>query len=769
MENEEIIYNGVIVSVAIEKSLYSFDMLFNYLAAFETENEVCAGKRVLIPFGRGTAKHIGMIFNVRNNEYKPGKIKKIYRVLDEKPVLNDEMLKMATWLKETTFCTYYDAIRTILPAGMNLKINNNGDGNSENIKTKTGSETLRMVRLIENEDDSLFSEEYTPKQNAVIKLLEECGAASVKEACYACNVTSAVVATLIKKGRLEEFSTSVSRSVTVNRTATGNPSDIKLSPKQEEIFNSLKGLLKSEKANCALLRGVTGSGKTSVFIKLIEYAIKIEKTAILLIPEISLTPQTMENFIALFGNDVAIIHSNLSLGQRLDEYKRIENGGVKIVIGTRSAIFAPLSNIGIIIIDEEGEHTYKSERSPRYHAREAAKQRAFYHKALLLLASATPSLESYHFAKTGRYSLFELEERYSKALLPDVYLVDMKIEAENGNRTNFSEMLLHEINSNLEKGEQTIILLNRRGYHTYANCIACGAVIECPNCALSLTYHKANESVSCHYCGFMKPMPEKCGKCGSRFIHQSGTGTQRIEDELGEYFPKARILRMDADTTISKTAFETKFKQFGNKEFDIMVGTQMIAKGLDFENVTLVGVLLIDKALYSGDYLGYEKTFSLVTQVVGRSGRGSKKGRAYIQTFTPDHYVLELAAAQDYVKFYEEETEIRKALIFPPFCDVFMICFSSADEKASLNAAAEFLKIIKPLLENAEGLPPYRVLGPTKSGAGRKNGKYKHKLIIKSKNNNVFRKVLDEAQKKAFGQKAFKDIGFYIDINGDIE
>jgi primosomal protein N' (replication factor Y) len=385
----------------------------------------------------------------------------------------------------------------------------------------------------------------------------------------------------------------------------------------------------------------------------------------------------------------------------------------------------------------------------------------------LLLASATPSIESYHRAKTGQYALFELNERYSRAILPDVYLVDMKIEHENGNRGNFSSVLLDELAHNLSKGEQSLILLNRRGYHTYIKCIKCGEPVTCPTCLIPLTYHKHGNTVSCHYCGYSECMPGACPKCKCLHIYQSGTGTQRIEDELSEFFPEARVLRMDADTTVSKTAFETKFAEFREGKYDIMVGTQMVAKGLDFENITLVGVLAIDKALYAGDYLGYEKTFSLMTQVVGRSGRGAKKGRAYMQTFTPEHYVLNLAAAQNYAEFYEQEADVRKALIFPPFCDIFLIGFSAVDELVSENAAKRFLSILSEVLTQAAKMP-YRVLGPTKSGTGRIGGKYRHKLIIKCRNSAAFREIISGALKTAYSDPCFKHAGIYIDINGEI-
>ncbi len=820
-EKNDYINSGLIAGVAVEKALYSFDILFEYSVSREISEAIAVGKRVIIPFGNGSKRCVGMVMTLREGEYEPRKTKKILTLVDEDIILDEEQVGLVKWLKENTFCTYFDAVKLMIPTGLGISIreqygfkkpSNLMDFSDEELKTielisscgstreaddaikelhlkkrsiylsllekgviselheakqKIGDETVKLLKLSMPEEE-LALLKLTPKQKQVINLLDECASASVKEICYSCNITAAVVHNLVKKGIIEEYEYEISRSITKDNEAKAELSDLNFSPSQQKVFDGLCDLLRADEARCALLHGVTGSGKTSVFIKLIEQTLITGRTALMLVPEIALTPQMTENFIRMFGNKVAIIHSSLSIGQRADEYKRIKNGEARIVIGTRSAVFAPVQNIGIIVIDEEGEHTYKSERSPRYHARNVAKQRAFYNKSLLLLASATPSLDSYYSATVGKYSLFELNERYSKAVLPDVYIVDMKIEAEGGNRTNFSEVLINEIADNLKKGEQSLILLNRRGYHTYANCIACGAVVDCPNCGIALTYHKANETVQCHYCGFSREMPNKCDKCGSKFIHQSGTGTQRIEDELQGYFPNARILRMDADTTMTKNAYEKKFTAFGRGEYDIMVGTQMIAKGLDFENVTLVGVLLIDKSLYAGDYIGYERTFSLITQVVGRSGRGTKKGRAYLQTFTPDHYVMQLAATQNYREFYSQEIDVRKALIFPPFCDLFLISFSSVIEKKAENAARRFNEIFKENIEKQDSKLPFILLGPTKSTVGRINGRFRYKVIIKAKNNSKFRAVIAAVQLVACTDALFKDVSFYVDINGDI-
>lgn len=828
--NNHIVHNignvRTIASVVVDKALFSFDIAFDYILP---ENcDVVVGQRVVVPFGKGGKKRVGLIKAIRK-DVPDNRLKEIFCLVNDGIILNEEMLSLVDWLKENTFCTYFDAVKTILPGGMALNVSEKYQLNEEFlknpdnfalteteksyaamlmacksvkelndiieygfedgkkqyvarlteksvllvadvIKQRIGDETEKNVRLTDYYLNGEYTENkgksLTPKQKKVVDFLTDAVSASVKEVIYTCTVTKAVISNLEKTNVVESFDNVISRSLTADAQAVKNIDDIILSDEQNNVYNGLTALMDEEAPRCALLKGVTGSGKTTVFLKLIDKALKTGKTALMLVPEISLTPQMVRNFTDIFGNKVAVIHSNLSLGQRMDEYKRIRDGEATVVIGTRSAVFAPLQNIGVIVIDEEGEHTYKSEKSPRYHARNVAKQRAFYHKATLLLASATPSLDSAYNAEIGKYKLFEMKNRYSRSLLPEVYIVDMKVENELLNRSNFSRVLVDEINENLNKGEQTILLLNRRGYHTYMNCIKCGEVYSCPNCNIPLTYHKHNNSLICHYCEYTEHFSGKCKACGSKFIHSSGTGTQRIEDELEMLFPKARILRMDADTTMSKSSYETNFDKFKKGEYDIMVGTQMIAKGLDFENVTLVGVLMIDKSLYAGDYLGYEKTFSLVTQVVGRCGRGSKKGRAYLQTYTPDHYVLNLAAEQNFDEFYKQETEIRKTLLFPPYCDLCVVGFSAFDDRLCEKGANAFLSLIK---KNLEGVNiPIRILGPSKCSVARINGKFRYKIIIKCKNNKQFRAIMFKTLQDAYKSPSLDKVSFYADLNGEI-
>ena len=803
--------------VAVEKAAFAFDRLFTY--EIPEGVEITVGMRVVIPFGKADKNRIGIVFGL-SDEKPSGAVKRIFSPADDSSFLNEEMLSLAEYMRESTFCTYYDAVRTMLPPGLAVYINRkhsinlsaarimqaNGElteaetelielsekcsgekeleellsapGQAEtvkmltekrivmvheSVKRKVGDMTEKTVQLTGKDISEI---KLSPKQKHVIDTLEEVGTATVKELCYLSAVTESVIKRLADKEILEITEVEVSRTDSKEEYPSESLSDIVFSPLQQRTYDGLRELMDAEEPKCALLHGITGSGKTSVFIKLIEHCRDIGKTSILLVPEIALTPQTVGKFRSLFGNSVAIIHSNLSLGRRADEYKRIRSGEASIVIGTRSAIFAPADNIGIIVIDEEGEHTYKSEMSPRYHARDIAKQRCFRHKAMLLLASATPSFDSYYNALNGRYCLFEMNERYSHAVLPEVKMIDMKVEAERGNRGNFSDELLEQLSLNLDRGEQSMLLLNRRGYHTYVTCVRCGAVEECPNCSIPLTYHKTNNSLICHYCGYSKRMPFSCEKCGSKFLYSSGTGTQRIEDEIKQYFPSARVLRMDADTTMSKYSYERRFKEFANNEYDIMVGTQMIAKGLNFENVTLVGVLLIDRSLYAGDYLGYEKTFSLITQVVGRSGRGEKKGRAYLQTYSPDHYVLELAAKQDYKGFYDQEIQVRSALIFPPFCDICMIAFSSADENELNKASVKFRDALKAASDGHGKDIPVIILGPTSSG--RINGSFRSKIVVKCRNDRKYREMLRTVMLDMNKLPEFRRVSFYVDFNGEI-
>lgn len=803
--------------IAVSNISFAFDKPFSYLVPQALVPEIVPGTRVVVPFGRSNRKRTGIVLSTEPALPEDNRLKNILYVPDTEVLLNDEMLDLVLWLKENTFCTYYDAVRTMVPSGMNVKVQESyeisgiypdndeeeydvykriisgGDVNESVAKFKNegfsadierlvvkgylkcrtsgryniGSSTVMMIRLTDEYLQNPESFSLTAKQKQLADLLLQKEDISEKEACYLCGVGKTVAQKLVQRGAAEEYEQESYRTVTFANKKDVSPNDLVLSDSQKKVFDRVARQMETGIPKCFLLHGVTGSGKTSVFKKLIEHCVDSGRQALLMIPEISLTPQMVRQFQELFGETVAVIHSGLSKGQRMDEYKRIRRGLASIAIGTRSAVFAPFNNIGLIIIDEEGERSYKSDNSPRYNAIEVAKKRCKTHNAVLLLASATPSIESYYYAQRGIYELLEMKERYSGAVLPQVGIVDMNIEREGGNSSEFSNILIDEINENLKNHEQTILLLNRRGYHTIISCCSCHTPVYCPNCSIPLTYHKINDTLMCHYCGHIQPPVEVCPQCGNRKLKQTGFGTQKLEEQLSGLFPEARILRMDADTTMSRSSYEKNFRDFGNGKYDIMIGTQMIGKGLDFPNVTLVGVLSVDKALFAGDFRSYERTFSLVAQVVGRCGRGRKKGRAYLQTFMPEHYVLNLAAQQDYNGFYNEEISVRRALIFPPVCDICILGISSEDDPKAGSAAMKLLDIIKDKLKNEGGFP-LRVLGPVRCSYGKINGKYRYRIILKCKNTSVFRKFVKNVLYEINNYSEYSKVNIYADINGDI-
>mgnify|MGYP004444812367 CR=1 FL=1 len=814
----------LIAKVAVSSAIYSFDCEYSYRIPDEYKAMAKAGVRVLVPFGKGNRKTVGFITRLYEETEFDEKIKPVIKIIDEESLLTDEMLSIIMWLKENTFCTYFDAFKSVVPSGYTVNVTQrytlanksiNEDEldddeldivkiikyaknqrevdrildytgkpklkklitslidkgileESNVLKRKTGDETVRMVRLSDEYIKGEIVTSFTVKQKNVVDFLQEYNCASVKEVCYMTNCTETIIKRLVQKQVLKDFRQEVMRNAIGEIDKRVNINEIILNEEQQNAFLGIMDLINADKPAGALLYGVTGSGKTSVFYHLINQVLKMGKTALLLVPEISLTPQMVNKFKAIFGDSIAVLHSSLSLGQRMDEFKRIKKGDAKIVIGTRSAVFAPLSNIGIIIMDEEGENTYKSETSPRYHARDVAIQRCGHNNCVLVMASATPSLESFYYAKIGRYKLFELKERYSKSNLPDVEIIDMQSEAEAGNNGLFSRQLIDSINENLEKKEQTILLLNRRGYNTYISCLECRQPIVCPNCSIPLTYHKKNDKLMCHYCGYTMDNTGRCPECGSDHLHTSGVGTQRVESELARLFPNARLLRMDADTTYSKYSYEENFKDFEQGKYDIMLGTQMIAKGLNFPNVTLVGVLSLDKALFTGDFRSYERTFSLITQVAGRSGRGDKPGAAYIQTFVPDHYVINLAAKQDYDEFYNEEIALRHALTYPPFCDICVIGFSSDLESRAIKASNWFVDALKEYVREEKVKFPLRALGPAPCTLEMINKKYRYRLILKCKNTRDFRKMISSLLIKFYKNRDFGLVKITADINGDI-
>ena len=820
-------FSGKLVAqVALNAASFGYDRYYSYAVPEVWADTVRIGMRVAVPFGSGNRRRIAMILALTNEQPlsedgTPLRLKPIAGVLDTEPVLNDELLSLVHFLHERTFCTRYDAVRAVLPGGMQIRLQEQflpvtppdgirlseeeenylsmlrkarsrheldrllqtkGDQQRKEIlcaleekgclvritegKKAAADHTDKMLRLSGEYRANPSAFRPTPKQRTALAVLEAHEMISAKECAYYAGVTENVIRNLVKSGIAELFEVELLR-VPRDAVVTKPPEMTILSEEQEAAFQAVASAVDAGKAAAFLLYGVTGSGKTAVFEQLIAHTLRQGKQALLLIPEISLTPQIVQRFQQAFGNQVALIHSGLSLGQRLDTDKLIRRGEVNIVIGTRSAVFAPLSRLGLIILDEEGEHSYKSDAAPRYHAADIAKERCRYHQAALVLASATPSLESRYLAEKGVYRLLTLKQRYNQAPLPEVTVVDMNVERMNGNNSPFSIALADALRENLSNGKQSILLLNRRGYHTMLQCTKCNTPVYCPNCSVPMTFHKPNGSLMCHYCGHIQPPVSECPACGHDNLRKMGFGTQRLEEELQSLLPTAKILRMDADTTMTRSAYETGFQAFARGEYDIMCGTQMIGKGLDFPNVTLVGVVSIDKALYAGDFRSYERTFSLITQVVGRSGRGEYAGRAILQTAMPEHYVLALAAKQDYDGFYAEELALRRALMFPPICDLCVIGLSAVLEQKVKQAAAQFIVLLTQKIQREQLKLPLRVLGPVEASYGKLNGKYRRRILLKCKNTARMRNFIRELLSICFSDKHFSGVSIYADMNGD--
>lgn len=808
-----------IAAVALEQTGYSFDKLYDYAIPPELEARLFKGCRVLVPFGRGNAKRQGIVLDVYQASSE-GK-KKIAAVLDHKRYLNDELIEIIFFLKNRYFCTYFDALKTVLPKGLNyrtdavyfaLKEKENeidllaqeekriylyllkrqtpqseksilkafslsAEQKVLNTLLKKGfilkdnradrnvsDATEKMVRFMLN--DEQYREQrpaLTQKQQLAADLLHDAGAASLKELSYFCAVTKAVPDALVKKGIAAYYDQEVYRTFQSSDRGVKNE-PIELSRAQQKAYDAIWNHYR-DKASCALLFGVTGSGKTQVYLKMIDRVIKQGKAVIVMVPEISLSAQTLAIFRGRYGDDVAIFHSRLSVSQRMEQWKRVKAGEAKIVVGTRSAVFAPFENLGLIIIDEEQEHTYKSEMSPRYNAKEVAKFRCAKHQCLLVLASATPSIEDYAKAQQGTYVLAEIPERYGNADLPEVMMVDMREQKdESGAQRIISTVLRQELLENYRRGEQSILLLNRRGFHTFVSCSACGEVVSCPNCSVSMTYHRANRRFMCHFCGYSTPTDIECPHCHERALTLSGFGTQKIESELEQAVPGARIMRMDTDTTMTKLSHEQMLGAFARGEYDILIGTQMVAKGFDFPNVTLAAVVNADRALYNYDYRCAENTFDLVTQVVGRSGRGEKKGRAVIQTSTPDNPILRQAAKQDFVAFYTTEIQMRRLMIYPPYCDLCLLACISTSEVMAAKAAAQCFQSIKALNQGDFKDQKLIILGPSPAALLKANNKYRYRLVIKCKNSPRFRQMINRVLASVNENKEIKHTNVIADI-----
>ena len=723
------------VGVAVSNATFHFDKLYTYAVMPDQQDTVRLGSMVLVPFGRGSRARMGVVLAC-DAEPESAKFKFLFDVAPASACLTPELLRLVHFLKERTFCTYYEAVKAVIPYGAQYKPTVAEDGVTPVLQKQLVRHTENAYKLVGTLPPKPRP---TAKQLAAVALLA--GGERTLSALEEKGISRAVLDNLCAKGVLE--CSKVNKSIDLYSSIPLKNEPILLTEEQQAAYNALLPGLEDAAPHSALLYGVTGSGKTLVFLKLIEHCLQMGRRALVLVPEISLTPQMILRLKSQFGKRVAVQHSALNHTERLLQWQMIQDGGADIVVGTRSAIFSPLENIGLVIIDEEQEHTYRSESAPRYSAHEVARQRAAENGALLLLASATPSTESYYAAQHGRTQLVRLTKRYGGNPLPKVQIVDMRAELASGNPREISLAMEDAIRHNLEAGKQTILLLNRRGYQTVAQCEDCREVLKCQKCSVPMVYHKSAHKLLCHYCGSqLDPPPARCPACGGKLQYR-GFGTQKAEEELAKLFPEARILRMDQDTTAAKDAHEKLLAKFARHEYDIMVGTQMVAKGLDFEDVTLVGVLGIDSLLFAQGFRAYETVFSLVTQVVGRSGRAKDPGFAIIQTTDPDNPVLNLAAAQDYDAFFEQEIAYRKLGLYPPFCGLCVVGFAGPKESEVARASARFAALLGRQAAKQPDLP-LRVLGPTPGSIEKINDSYRYKLTVKCRNDRRFRDLIRE-------------------------
>ena len=704
---------------------YHIDRPFDYLC----DQSLTVGSIVKVPFGRANNLRLAAVTKIKDS-CEGENIKSVHSVFDHSLALSPEMLSLCLFMKLHTLCTFGEAVRCLIPAGALSDI--------PNVKVKKTC----VLTISESEVDSLLMAKgragiRSEGQRLILEYLRNIGSADIELLRALPGTSYANITALVDKGIIKVIQSESLRNPYAEYARKRDSSAIELSPAQQIAYDSIESELLCDSARAALLFGVTGSGKTKVIMKAIDRTLKEGKSVIMLVPEIALTPQTVNIFCTRYGERVAVIHSSLSQGERFDAWRRIKRGEVDLVIGTRSAIFAPLDNIGMIVIDEEHEHTYKSESDPKYHARDIAAYRCGQNKALMLLASATPSLESFHKAQSGSYTLVPLRERYGGVKLPDAIIVDMREELRLGNTSPISDRLLKSLNSVYENDKQAIIFLNRRGYSTQINCKECGEVLSCPRCSVSLTYHNGANGgkLLCHMCGYSQTVPRECPSCSADRLSFLGYGTQKLEAELNKYIPDMPVLRMDADTTGTKMSYDRMLEDFREGRADILLGTQMVAKGHDFPRVTLVGVALADTSLHVSDFRAAEKTFSLLTQVIGRAGRATDGGVAVIQTYSPKNEVIRLACLQDYEQFYEGEIALRRELSYPPFCDIVYLTLTSEDEVELIRESKRLSDSIIERLNGEFSKLPFIVFGPFEAQVYKINEKYRMRMVIKCRLN----------------------------------
>ena len=809
---------AVIVKIAVSAAPYSIDKPYDYLVPEELLDAAVPGVRVTVPFSRGNRESEGVILARNDRGEKHPRLKPLKAVLDTEPVLDSDGIALAIWMRQRYFCTLFEAVKTILPAGLwyrfreiwsiadgvdrtqaeaadvrhaggvldmlfsggtDLETLRDACGEDVSVtlkalqkagvavcetaaRRKIGDKTRRMVELAISGEEALALTEGKKRISQrceVVRLLASTGRTAAADINYFTGASMQTLRAMEKAGIVTFSEEEQLRIPQPKQVEPGAP--IILNEEQQAAYEDILSLTKAEKADVVLLHGVTGSGKTQVYLRLVQDILKQGKTAIVLVPEIVLTPQMMRKFTSYFGDQVAMLHSSLRMTERYDQWKRIRRGEVQVVLGTRSAIFAPLKQLGLIILDEEQENSYQSENSPRYHTRDIAKYLCARDKAVLVLGSATPTVETAWAAEQGNYRKALLRSRYNAHSLPQVTIADLRQEIRSGNPGLISEALRAELGRNLNRGEQSILFLNRRGSSRMLLCGECGHVPECPRCSVPMTYHSANGRLMCHYCGHSERASDDCPECGGIMKHV-GAGTQKVEEELRELFPEAGILRMDADTTSG--GHEQILRQFEQEKIPILLGTQMVAKGLDFKNVTLVGVLCADISLYVDNYRAAERTFSLLTQVVGRAGRGGKIGRAVIQTYTPDNDVIQSAARQDYESFYKSEIRMRRTRRYPPFADLFTFTVSGTEEGVVLRAAAGVRETLRQMFATPE-FADVEVLGPAPAPVLKLNNRYRYRVVLVGRNDKATRSQVSWLLKKFALDRANRGLNIFVDCN----
>ena len=805
----------MIAEVIVNYKSKKVDKLFDYIIPEGLAETVKTGSCVTVPFGRANKPKEGYVFSVKPSSSAKN-LKEVLNLSRADILFDEKQLDLIKWLRDKYLVTYLDAVRTVSPSGATVNREEWIELLSEDVRGETAKEIVKILadnggameinrlmgyfeaniasslstlhkngkiktvfkehqavtdKVIRVAEITLEAEnvpealEALEKSNALVQakmldILSECERLSLADLVHFSGGSYAALRTLEKKGYIKTYEMTVLRELPGEAAEPEKPKA--LTEEQKNVLSPLIDTVRKKEYKSYLLHGVTGSGKTEVYMQLIAEVVAGGRQAIMLVPEISLTPQTVARFRARFGQDVAIIHSGLSLGERYDQWKKIRNGDANIVVGARSAVFAPLKSIGAIIIDEEHEQSYKSEMSPRYETHEVAAFRAKQYGALLVLASATPLVTSYYKAKIGETELLTMEHRFNNNKIPEVEIVDMREELEKGNRSIFSRRLAEAISENLKNKKQTILFLNRRGYSTFVSCRSCGFVAECPNCNISLTYHKFSDTLKCHYCGHTVSNYKACPKCGSKYIRYFGGGTQKVEEEIHRIFPDATTIRMDIDTTGKKNSHAEILKKFGEEKIDILIGTQMVAKGLDFPDVTLVGVISADTMLNIDDYRAKERTFSLLEQVTGRAGRADSEGKSIIQTYSPENSAIRLMQKHSYKEFYEDEIKVRKALWYPPFCEIVSVIFSGRNESTALRCARFFVKNIAEIGKQDQKT---QVLGPIPAYISKIKNKYIFRILIKCEDCDALTAILSNAQAECEKNTAYENVSVVIDKN----